>query len=254
MSGAVSDRAGPGEATAANHRADDAARVEGRRTIESLDRSLAAGELSEADWYDGARAVLEGAYLATDDPYRQSGMRADAARWERGRRPIVTSVDRDGTFLDVGCANGLLMESVAAWAAEAGHRLEPYGLDCSPTLADLARRRLPQWADRIFVGNVIDWHPPRRFDFVRTELEYVPPFHRPALVGRLLREVVAPGGRLIVCAYGSSRPGGPPAESRGNHLRGWGFAVARETDGVDDNGVVFVRVAWLDTAPARSLF
>ncbi|MDP9365952.1 MAG: class I SAM-dependent methyltransferase [Chloroflexota bacterium] len=253
MSGAVPDRDDPGEATDADRRADDAVRAEGRRTIEGLDRALADGEVSEADWYVGARTVLEASYLATDDPYLQSGMRADATRWERGRRPIVAAVDRDGTFLDVGCANGLLMASTVAWATEARHRLEPYGLDHSPALADLARRRLPQWADRIFAGNVIDWRPPFRFDFVRTELEYVPPVRQPALVGRLLRKVVAPGGRLIVCAYGSSRPDGPRAEPISNRLRGWGFAVAGEADGADDNGVVFVRVAWLDAPPDRSL-
>ena len=253
MSGAGSDRNTPEASPDAEHGADDARRAEGRPTIEELDRALAAGELSEADWYDGARAVLERVYLTTDDPYRQAGMRADAARWERGRRPIVAAVDRDGTFLDVGCANGLLMESVAAWAAAAGHRLEPYGLDYSPALADLARRRFPQWADRIFVGNVVDWRPPFRFDVVRTELEYVPPVRQPALVGRLLREVVAPGGRLIVCAYGSSRPDGPRAEPVGDRLQGWGFAIAGETDGADDNGVVFVRVAWIDAPPGRSL-
>ena len=47
-------------------------------------------------------------------------------------------------------------------------------LDIAPELADLARRRLPKWMDRIYVGNVLYWNPPKRFDFVRTGLEYVP--------------------------------------------------------------------------------
>ena len=61
------------------------------------------------------------------------------------------------------------MESMAAWAG-----VEPYGLEISPELAELARRRLPQWADRIWVGNAPTWTPPRRFDVVRTGLDYVP--------------------------------------------------------------------------------
>jgi len=66
------------------------------------------------------------------------------------------------------------MESVVAWAAEDGNHIEPYGLDISEKLAGLARRRLPKWPDRIFVGNALTWQPPTRFDFVRTEMVYVP--------------------------------------------------------------------------------
>lgn len=192
--------------------------------------------------------MLEGSYLEAGDPRGQSGFRGDAARWERARRPIVSAVDRDGTFLDVGCANGLLMESLVAWAGEAGYRIEPYGLDLISPLAGLARRRLPHWADRIFTGNVTDWRPPFRFDFVRTELEYVPPDRRRALVRRLLHEYLAPGGRLIVCSYGSSRRPSPKAEPVGKTLGGWGYEIAGEAEGVDTNGVVFTRVAWTDKA------
>jgi hypothetical protein len=38
----------------------------------------------------------------------ESGFGGDEARWERARRPIISAIDCDGTFLDVGCANGLL--------------------------------------------------------------------------------------------------------------------------------------------------
>jgi len=217
-----------------------------------IDRLLDGPDADEEAWYAAIGKRLETAYLASDDPFAQSGMRADAARWERGRRPIVAAIDRDGTFLDVGCANGLLMESVVAWAAQGGHRVEPYGLDLSPALAALARRRLPHWADRVFVGNVVDWRPPRRFDVVRTELVYVPPARQPALVDRLLREVVAPGGRLVVCSYGSSRRPLPRAEPIAEILRGWGHEIAGVSEGADGNGVVITRVAWIDapSAPA----
>lgn len=229
---------------------DDSARQALHQKAEELDRAVREGRIDEDAWYAGSRELLETSYLATDDPYRQSGMRADAARWERGRRPIVAVIDRDGPFLDVGCANGLLMASVRAWAAAAGHAIEPYGLDLSPSLADLARQRLPSWADRIFVGNIVDWAPPFRFDFVRTELAYVPSRRQPGLVDRLLREVVAPGGRLIVCSYGSSRRPTPRVEPVGDILRGWGYAITGETEGADDNGVVFVRIAWVDAPPS----
>ena len=200
-------------------------------------------DASDRAWFDEIRAWLENAYLATDDPYAQSGKSGGTERWTLGRKPIAEAIDRDGTFLDVGCANGLLMESIVAWARERGHRVEPYGLDISPRLAALARSRYPAWGERVHVGNALFWSPPRRFDFVRTELEYVPRYRAPELVAHLLDRTVAPGGRLVVCGYGTDT-----AEDVGATLRRWGYAVAGETAGRDLEGRVLVRVAWIDRA------
>jgi SAM-dependent methyltransferase len=200
---------------------DDDALRSAMMDVDQIDAALASGHLTEVAWYDRIRDLLETAYLATDDPQCQSGLNGDVAHWERRRHVIVEAVNRDGSFLDVGCANGLLMQSLAAWAQERGHHLEPYGLDISAKLAALARTRLPQWEDRIFVGNAITWEPPRRFDYVHTELVYVPDARQPELVSRLLNRVIAPGGRLIVCAY---RPrGARDVEPVGEVLQSWGF-------------------------------
>lgn len=156
------------------------------------------------------------------------------------------SSKRPRTYWSYG-SHGLLMECVASWSREDGYSIEPYGLDFSPRVADLARQRLPRWAGRIYTGNVIDWQPPRHFDFVRMELDYVPVHRQRGLVGRLLSEVVAPGGRLIVCSYGSSSRPASRAEPVGAILRGWGYEVAGETEATAPNGVVVLRVAWLST-------
>jgi len=52
--------------------------------------------------------------------------------------------------------------------------LNPYGLDISPIFIGLAKKRLPQFADHFFVYNSFYWIPPKKFDYVRTELVYVP--------------------------------------------------------------------------------
>lgn len=219
----------------------DAARARARAAgISMLDLGL---EPDDRGWYEEVRDWLEGAYLSATDPAAQSGKSGGLERWELGRKPIAQAIDRDGAFLDVGCANGLLMESMVRWCAERGRRLEPYGLDISERIADLARVRLPQWRDRIFVGNALGWRPPRRFDFVRTELEYVPRYRAPELVAHLLRHVTAPGGRLIVCGYGTDR-----AERVGDTLRAWGYRTSGETQGADRESRVLVRLAWLDAA------
>jgi SAM-dependent methyltransferase len=174
--------------------------------------------------------IYEEHYLASDDPRRQSGFGGDEARWEAARRPTARAIDRPGSFLDVGCANGYLLESLVRWSP---HPLEPYGLDFSPRLVAVARARLPQWANRFFVGDALEWEPelPQRFDFVRTELVYAPEERWRELVNRLLERVVAPGGRLIVCGYGSPRRGVAAHPVR-RIVREWGcepiFELAEE--------------------------
>lgn len=200
--------------------------------------------------YRETQDLLEEAYLGAEDPRGGSGFRGDQVRWERARRPIASAIDRNGIFLDVGCANGLLMESLAAWAGEDGFSIEPYGLDLIPSLAALARERLPHWAERIFVGNVMDWRPPLRFDFVRTELEYVPRHRRPDMVERLLHEYLVPGGRLILCSYGSSRHPEPKTEPVAEMLRDWNYEVAGESEATDTNGIPITRVAWTNSPKA----
>lgn len=210
-----------------------------------IDAALAAGRLAEHEWYEQNRELLETTYLATDDPQRQSGLNGDAAHWERRRRVISEAVDHDGSFLDVGCANGLLMETLVEWAGARGYRVEPHGLDISPKLAALARARLPRWGNRIYEGNVMNWEPPKRFDYVRTELVYVPPSRQRELVSRLMERAVAAGGRLVVCAYRSR--GARDAERIGTMLQSWGFAVRGEATATDTtDGGVATRVVWLE--------
>jgi len=190
---------------------------------------------------------LEIAYLSSNDPRAQSGFRGDAARWEAARRPIAAAIHRNGTFLDIGCANGLLMETITEWAAEDGYRIEPYGLDIAPRIVELARTRLPQWADRIFVGDAMTWQPPQRFDFVRTELIYAAEGREREYVERLFADLVAPGGRLIVCSYGSSHRTAPRVEPIDDWLRDWGFHVGGTSEGADpENGIIITRVAWVE--------
>jgi SAM-dependent methyltransferase len=172
--------------------------------VDELAQARARGEIDDAGWFAGMAEIFAAAYAQGDNPRAQSGFGGDEARWEAGRRPIADAIDRPGSFLDIGCANGHLLECLVGWAP---HAIEPYGLELAPAVAALARDLLPQWADRIFVGNGLDWKPPRRFDFVRTELVYVPSEREPAYVERLLDRVVAPDGRLIVCGYGSPRSG-----------------------------------------------
>jgi uncharacterized protein len=175
--------------------------------------------------------IYELHYLADEDPYRGSGHSGDAESWEAVRRPIADAVHRQGTFLDIGCANALLMESVVRWAP---FPVEPYGLDYAPRLVAEARRRLPRWADRIFLGDARTWEPPQDFDFVRTELVFVSEEERREYVERLLG-FVAPGGRLIVCGYGGDEVIAP--------LCSWGFELELEREWLSPHSGQCVQLA-----------
>jgi SAM-dependent methyltransferase len=194
--------------------------------LERLNTALEAGAIDEAQWYEHIAAVIVPAYLAGEDPRAQSGSSGDDEDWTYKRSLIAEAIDRDGSFLDVGCASGYLMETLTRWCRDRGHTIEPYGLDIAPALADLARRRLPHWAQRIFVGNAIDWTPPHRFTFVRTGLEYVPPGRQRALVEQLLGEVVAPGGRLIIGVYSEEHAYLRTEPAEVDRVARWGFAIA----------------------------
>jgi len=202
----------------------------------------------EEEFFRSEQSVHERKYLAGTNPRQQSGFGRDEHDWMRFRRPIADAVDKDGSFLDIGCANGLLMESVATWAREDGHVVEPFGLEISEKLADLARSRLPAWHDRIFVGNALFWTPPARFDFVRTEMVYVPVTRRREYVDRLLNSFVAEGGRLIVCSYGSSRPDGQRTEPLTDAFAAWGLTIAGVFDALSDHGFITTRVVALTRA------
>jgi SAM-dependent methyltransferase len=215
----------------------------GWRRIAAIDAALERGEIDERGWYDAMAELIVPAYLAGDNPRAQSGHSGDESRWEGARRLVLDAVRRDGSFLDVGCASGYLMESLERWAREDGVSLEPWGLDISPALASLARERLPRWADRIFVGNALHWQPDRRFDFVRTNLDYVPAHRRPELVGHLLDSVVVSRGRLVIGVFNEETERAAQQEA----VASWGFTITGFTERPHpDTRRLVRRVFWID--------
>jgi SAM-dependent methyltransferase len=190
-------------------------------------------ETDDADWYRESCARLTSAYLSGDNPRAQSGHSGDQKHWTQARSLIADAIDHNGAFLDIGCANGFLLECLVGWVTAKGHCIEPYGLDFSAELVELARQRLPQWQDRLFIGNAIDWDPPRRYDFVRTHLEYVPQKKQMSLIRRLLGHVVVPGGRLIIGTFNEARSRGQDptrGPSTEQLITSWGFKISGRTE------------------------
>jgi len=195
------------------------------------------------DFLDRARA-LESAYLQSDDPIRRSGFGGGPERWRAERSPILDAIESHGDLLDIGCANGYLLECLVGWGAERGFTLTPFGVDIGPQLIAEAKRRLPEYAENFWVANAWDWRPPRRFRYVYTLYDNVPEELVASYVQRLLERVVEPGGRLTVGAYGSRSRGTPPF-AIAEFLAEGGYRLAGQTTAGDPPIVAF---AWLDNA------
>ena len=190
--------------------------------------------------------ALEGSYLECDDPIRQSGFGGGLKRWRAERSPILEAIDSYGDILDVGCANGYLLECLLEWAQERGVRLEPHGVDIGPRLIALARERLPRFASNFHIGNAWDWEAPRRYKYVYALHDCVPQEYLGEFIGRLLHEAVQPGGRLILGAYGSRSQGLAPFDVVA-FLKSLGYHVAGSAEGGYPPVALF---AWID-APSR---
>jgi len=240
------------ELTAAS--AEDAAarlRDAGRPDLAAVVRAAARSyrTLDDQTYYADSLRTLERAYLRGRTPQEGSGFGGDERAWRRARHHITEGITTAGTFLDVGCANGLLMESVVAWCAERGLRVEPSGIDLASSLVELARRRLPQWAERIWAGNAIDWTPPdgRRFDYVHVLLDCVPARRHGDLIRHHLAGTVQRAGRLLVSAYGADPAHG--AVTAANTLRALGFTCAGESTGDHRPDRPPSPTAWVDCRP-----
>jgi SAM-dependent methyltransferase len=187
-------------------------------------------------------ATLEAAYLRESDPIKQSGFSGGPERWRAERSPILDAISTSGDLLDIGCANGHLLECSSSWAAARGLALTPFGIDCSAALVALARERLPNFRDNFWVANAWGWTPPRRFQYVYSVFDCVPRANLGAFTQQLLDNVVAPGGRLILGAYGS-RARHEPSAPIDAILTELGYGIAGSTSiGTPETA----RFAWIN--------
>ena len=183
---------------------------------------------------------LEAAYLESGEPERQAGFSGGRERWVAERSPLIEAIDRDGSFLDVGCANGLLAQDVVAWTAERGHSISPFGIDLGPGLVELARERVPE--GEFYVADLWTWEPDRQWTYVYSLLDLTPDELQCEWLRRLLGWI-EPDGRLIIGSYGGRTPHNPPVDVAGV-LKDCGLGVVGESSGGDP---VLTRFAWTET-------
>ncbi|HEX5672529.1 MAG TPA: class I SAM-dependent methyltransferase [Acidimicrobiia bacterium] len=154
---------------------------------------------------------------------------------------MTEAIDRDGDFLDVGCANGLLASDVVSWAAERGFRIVPHGVDLGESLIDRARERHMDRAGNFVAADAWQWQPGRRWTFVYSLLELAPSDLRCEWLRRLYGWVDQ-DGKLIIGSYGSRSRNLAPVDVA-EILGRCGFEVAGSATGGDGP---MTRFAWVD--------
>lgn len=100
----------------------------GWREIAEIDARLERGEIDEAGWHVAMADLIVPAYLAAETPWQGSGKQGSADDWEYARSHTAHAIDRPGSFLDIGCANGLparvpaTLDAARAGPIRPGHR------------------------------------------------------------------------------------------------------------------------------------
>ena len=167
-----------------------------------VNAALCNNEINKDDWYELNSLYFTKLYLSSDNPRAQSGHSGDEFHYRFSMLPILEAVYKDGTFLDVGCANGHLMEMLYKWGKGIGFDLQMYGVEISEGLFELAKNRLPQWHDRFFLGNSFYWKPDHKFDYIHIGgLGQVPDDDRCAFFNHLMEHYLVDGGRMIMGPY-----------------------------------------------------
>ena len=191
-------------------------------------------EVELQKWFSSLKKELEEAYLQHDEPWKQSGFSGPEERWIKCRKPIADCVKESGSFLDIGCANGYLLECIMKWTGERGLNIVPFGLDLSEKLVGLAKDRLPKYSENFYTGNGWLWSSPIRFDYVRTELVYVPDCLQKQYIERIIDGYLVEGGKLLVTEYRSRKD--PVSKPWIDGMLGdWGFNIDGQVSAYFDN-------------------
>ncbi len=184
-------------------------------------------------WLDNLKKELEESYLKYTEPWQQAGFMEDEKAWIECRKPIARCVEKSGTFLDIGCSNGYLLECLVKWAAESGITLVPYGIDLSAKLIAAAKTRLSAFSNNLVVGSATKWVSPIKYDYVRTELSYVLDESQEQYLQKVFSAFTAPEGKVIITEYRTKKQDTKEPWST-DKVVNWDFDIVKRTSTVID--------------------
>ena len=165
-----------------------------------INAAFANNEINRDEWYELYKIYFTKLYLSTNNPRAQSGHGGDEYHYIYAQMPVIEAVYKNGTFLDIGCANGHWMEMIHKWGSAIGFDLQMFGVDISEELIELAKIRLPQWHDRFYLGNAFYWKPENKFDYIHNSAD-VPVDDKREYYNHLIENYLVDGGRMIIGPY-----------------------------------------------------
>ena len=144
--------------------------------------------------------------------------------WEKGRMPIALAIDKDGSILDIGCANGFLLRCLQEWSDK---KLEPYGFDVNEASIVAAQGMFADESPDHFVLSSDQERAavfPKTFDFIFWNVWDNSDFDKEHVQGILSKALqsVDQGGRLI---FGFYHPDQKENERRAQQLRNQGIEL-----------------------------
>jgi SAM-dependent methyltransferase len=82
---------------------------------------------------------------------------------------LLGLIKHDGRIIDLGCGNGLLLKLLME---KCSHLLVPFGVDFLEKSIEQAKSEiLPEFKQNFFVGNVVDFSFPGKFEYIVTDPE-----------------------------------------------------------------------------------
>jgi SAM-dependent methyltransferase len=161
-----------------------------------------------------------GRELEYGDEYSQEGI------FHKYNR-LLPLIDRDGSFLDVGCGVGLMLKFVVGMSR---FHIEPFGIERVPEKVEKARGLvLPEFGDNIVcVGYTSEEDFPfeRKFDFIM-DSTYPPTLRRI----RFFETRVRPGGKLMFNFYQDATRAEPDLASElKSYMKGCGYSVLKTSN------------------------
>ncbi len=124
--------------------------------------------------------------------------------WVENRKPICSAIEKPGTLLDIGCANGFLLACLQLWSE---HQITPYGVDIDAASLEVARDLLPEYASH-FAQCSLEKLParasfglPRRFNYVYWNVWDGLDFKEPLYQTYAENAFAAARGRVILGFY-----------------------------------------------------